>query len=148
MKRYFRRPIIEILFVFGLAALLSRCGGGNEMAEKNIWARPAVAGQNSAVYFDVDNATNQDDLILEVRGDVAEAIEVHMSKMDKNGVMSMERQESVSVPAKSAVEFKPGGLHVMLINLRDELEIGDTFELTLVFQNAGEVTISVPVREP
>jgi len=107
-----------------------------------------TVGQNDAVCFVIDNPTGQDDTLLEVRGDVAEAAEVHLSKMDENGVMSMERQESVSVPARSAVEFKPGGLHVMLIDLKNDLQIGDAFEITLVFQNMGEINLNVPVREP
>ena len=68
--------------------------------------------------------------------------------MDANGVMSMQPQESVPVPAQGTVEFKAGGLHVMLINLNRDLKVGDTFTVTLNFQNAGEITVDVTVKEP
>ena len=71
-----------------------------------------------------------------------------MSKMKDDGTMTMQQQESVPIPANDSVEFKPGGLHVMLINLIDGLKPGDTFDLTLNFQNAGETTVEVTVREP
>lgn len=147
MKRYFYRPILELIFVFGLAALIGGCGNSGELAVENIRARSAASGQNGAVYFVIDNKTRQDDILLEVRGGIAEAVEIHLSEMDENSVMSMARQESVSVPARNTVEFKPGGLHIMLIGIKNELQAGDTFEVTLVFQNAGEVDLTVPVTD-
>ena len=140
-----KRWIVLTLFFVTMAVFASGCSRG-ELAITDIRARPAMAGQNGAVYFVIDNQTRQDDTLLEVRGDVAETVEVHLSKMNENSVMSMEHQESVSIPARSTVEFRSGGLHVMLIYLKSELQIGDPFELTLVFQNAGEVKISVIVE--
>jgi copper(I)-binding protein len=147
MKRYFYRPILELIFVFGLAALIGGCGSSGELTVANIRARSAASGQNGAVYFVVDNQTQQDDILLEARGDVAETIEIHLSSMDENSVMSMQQQASVSIPARSTVEFKPGGLHIMLINLKNELQTGDIFEITLVFQNAGEIVLNIPVTD-
>lgn len=71
-----------------------------------------------------------------------------MSMMDAIGVMPMQQQESVSVPARGKVEFKPCGLHVILINLTQDMQVGDTNTLTLIFENAGSVEIQVPVRAP
>jgi copper(I)-binding protein len=42
--------------------------------------------------------------------------------------------------------LKPGGFHIMLIGLTNELKSGDTFDITLTFANAGEITVTVPVR--
>ena len=71
-----------------------------------------------------------------------------MIMMDSNGVMSMKMQKSVPVPAQQEVIFKPGGLHVMLFNLKQDLKVGDTMTLTLNFKEVGDVVIDVPVREP
>jgi copper(I)-binding protein len=143
MKRWF----FTLLLLTAISILITGCSGG-EMTVTQGWARPAVTGQNGAVYFVINNKTGQDDTLLEVRGDVADAVEVHMSQMNETGVMSMERQVSASIPAGSSVEFKPGGLHVMLIGLKKDLQPGDTIDIALDFQNAGEVYLSVPVREP
>ena len=67
--------------------------------------------------------------------------------MDANGVMKMTPQERVDVPARGQVSFKPGGLHVMLIGLRQELKPGDKFPVTLRFEKAGDRTIEAVVRE-
>ena len=61
--------------------------------------------------------------------------------------MQMTPQEFVPIPAGEQVVFKPGDLHVMLIKLHDQLNVGDTFDLTLVFENAGEIALSVTVQE-
>lgn len=66
---------------------------------------------------------------------------------DMSGEMKMQQVMEIALPAGTAVELKPGGYHVMFIGLVNPLQTGDTIELTLTFQNAGEITISVPVLE-
>jgi copper(I)-binding protein len=46
------------------------------------------------------------------------------------------------------VEFEPGGLHVMLVNLSRDLKSGDQFKITLNFQNAGDMALDAEVMEP
>jgi copper(I)-binding protein len=75
-------------------------------------------------------------------------VEIHLSKMDSAGVMTMERQDLIVIPANEELEFSPGGLHVMLISLLRDLAPGDSFPLTLNFQNAGDITVEVEVRQP
>ena len=70
-----------------------------------------------------------------------------MSMMDDNSVMSMQMQEALAIPAQQEIIFKPGGLHVMLVGLTQDLKLGDTITLTLNFKEAGSLTIEVPVRE-
>jgi copper(I)-binding protein len=77
---------------------------------------------------------------------VAGAVELHKTSMQE-GVMKMEHQMSVPVPT-GKTEFKPGDLHVMLIGLTDDLQADDTFSVSLNFENAGEKTLEVIVREP
>ena len=85
---------------------------------------------------------------MSVSTEIAEVAEAHMSMLDANGVMSMQNQEAVSIPARKKVEFKPGGLHVMLINLKQDLNPGDIITLTLEFKETGNVLVEVPVQEP
>jgi copper(I)-binding protein len=63
------------------------------------------------------------------------------------GMMSMREVPEITVPAGATVSLEPGGLHIMLLDLVADLEPGDEFELTLVFAEAGEVTLTVDVRE-
>ena len=65
-----------------------------------------------------------------------------------NGAMSMkELAGGLPLPAGTAVELKPGGYHIMLMQLAGPLKVGSSFELTLTFEKAGTTTITVPVRE-
>ncbi len=114
----------------------------------DVWSRPAQAGDNGAVYFKVNNGTVHGDTLLGVETDVADSAEMHLSMSDANGVMSMGQQMSVEVPANSTVEFKPGALHVMLLSLQNDLRVGDTFTVTLMLRNAGNVSVSVTVENP
>ena len=141
------KALIIVLLLTTLLA--SACGSSSrELTIQNAWARPASAGENGAAYFVIENGTSSDDTLLSVSSDIAEATEVHMSMMDGNGVMSMQMQEAVAVPAKGKVEFKAGGLHVMFVTLNRDLKVGDTITLTLTFKDAGNLVIEVPVTEP
>jgi copper(I)-binding protein len=68
--------------------------------------------------------------------------------MDASGVMSMQQQSAITIPANGKVEFGPGGLHVMLLNLRKDLRPGEKFQVNLNFQNKGNVKVEAEVREP
>lgn len=140
---------MKLILTFALAVfVISACGGSlSELVIQGAWARPASAGENGAAYFVIENWTMTDDILLSVSSEIASATEVHMSMADANGVMSMQMQESIPVPAKATVKFEPGGLHVMFVNLNRNLIVGDTFTLILLFEKAGEVSLQVKVKE-
>ena len=135
------------IFFFFAILLVSACGTKGELTVQDVWARPASAGDNGAAYFIIENGTATDDILLSVSSEIASATEVHMSMGDDNGVMSMQMQESVQVPAGDEVEFKPGDLHIMLVSLNRELKVGDTFSLALRFEKGGEIILQVEVKE-
>jgi|CXWK01.1.fsa_nt_gi copper(I)-binding protein len=64
-----------------------------------------------------------------------------------SGELKMQKVEFIALPAGEAVALKPGGYHIMFIGLVAPLELGTTITLTLVFENAGEITVDVPVLE-
>lgn len=64
------------------------------------------------------------------------------------GVMRMRQVDAIDVPAGGRAELKPGGLHLMMIDLNGPLVEGETVDVTLVFENAGEVTLSLPIKGP
>ena len=63
------------------------------------------------------------------------------------GAMTMQPVDSIELPAGEEVSLEPGGYHIMLLDLVAPLEVGDTFEITLTFENAGEVTVTAEVRD-
>lgn len=146
-----------LLTLVVLIAPLGACSGGNGTTEvSQAWTRPAAAGGNSAVYFSIENGSGEDEELLGASASVAGATEIHRSMaveeegdmtMGEGGVMQMRPQDSVLIPAGSSVTFEPGGLHVMLIGLGDDLAAGDQIELTLNFRGMGEYKLTVPVEE-
>ena len=137
-----------LFFVLMSVVLLSACAPtAKDVEASDVWARTGMAGGNSAVYMMLVNGTSADDELLSASSDVAEAVELHESKMGANGEMQMIPQASILLAAGAKVEFKPGGLHVMLIGLKQELKIGDEFVLTLHFKNHADITLKVIVKE-
>jgi hypothetical protein len=133
---------------FALAAILAACApaGGQGLRVTDAWARPGLAGGTSAVYFEIENGTGSADTLRSAASDVAGAVELHMTSM-QDGNMQMLHQQEVPVQT-GKTEFKPGGLHVMLIDLNQGLNPGDTFSLTLDFATSGAMTLEVTVSEP
>ena len=137
-----------LIFVLMSVVLLSACvPAAKDVEASDVWARTGMAGGNSAVYMVLVNGTDMHQELLFATSDVAEAVELHESKMGENGEMQMIPQASISLTAGAKVEFKPGGLHVMLIGLKQELKAGDEFELTLHFKDHADITLKVIVKE-
>ena len=140
---------ITTFFALSLILLLaSACAAPTELTLEDPWARPAFQGDNSAAYLLISNMTDQGDGLIGASSDVANITEIYLSKMDAEGTMTMERQDLIGIPAGETVTLEPGGLHVMLMNLVHDLNVGDNFDLTLEFQRAGDMVVEVEVKQP
>ena len=137
-----------ILVLMTIILVLSACAQQPEISIEQAWARPGFKGDNSAVYLMINNATDQGDGLIGAISDIANITEIHLSKMDAQGTMTMERQDLVGIPAGEVIALEPGGLHVMLTDLVEDLNVGDKFELTLEFQRAGDIAVQVEVKQP
>lgn len=113
------------------------------------WARASVEGApNSAAFGLVVNVSGEEDRLVSASSDAAEAVEIHETIMGDGDVMQMRPlADGLPVAANSYAELKPGGLHIMLINLKQPLAAGEVLDLTLNFEKAGEVQLSVPIRD-
>ena len=138
---------VRVVFVMLIAFALTACAAGQtaELQVNRVWARPGLAGGNSGVFFVIENPV-ADDVLLSASSDVAVAVELHKTVME-NGTMKMVQQMNVPVLIGETA-FEPGGLHVMLIGLNQDLKPGDTFTLTLKFATAGSLPLEVKISEP
>lgn len=103
------------------------------------------SGSTSAAYMLLVNSGDTADALISAATDAADVVELHTVIMENN-VMRMRPVEQIEVPANGEAELKPGGYHVMLIGLTRDLNAGDMVDLTLIFANAGEVQVTVPVQ--
>jgi copper(I)-binding protein len=109
-------------------------------------ARPTAPGGIAVVYMTVMNHGATDDDLTGLSTPIADKAEMHRST-DMNGVSRMEAVADLPLKANGAVDFGPGGLHVMLMGMKQPLKIGDSFPLTLSFAKAGQVTVTVSVQQ-
>jgi copper(I)-binding protein len=127
--------------------LLSCAPKKNEPPQISIsgaWSRATVTGQASAAAYLTIMNRGGDDKLLKVSTPIGHAT-LHSTTMD-NGVMRMRPLEEVDVPARSNVEFKPGGMHIMIMGVKQPLGAGSSFPLTLQFDRSGERRVMVAVR--
>ena len=119
-----------------------------ETAAKSItvsdaYVRAVPPGQpNSAAFMALSNRSAADHALVEVRSDVAEAVELHTHSM-----MQMRRVAQIDVPAGGETRLQPGGLHVMLIGLQRELQPGEAVSLQFEFEDGSLLELSAPVRK-
>jgi periplasmic copper chaperone A len=106
------------------------------------WSRATPKGSPvGAGYLTIRNTGSTPDKLLGGSSDVAKDVQVHEMSMD-GGVMKMRQlTEGLAVPAGGKVELKPGGYHLMLLNLSKQLAKGETLRITLDFEHAGKVPV-------
>jgi hypothetical protein len=110
------------------------------------WARATAPGQNvGAAYFSILNGGSGADELIAVESPAATRTEVHESRM-QDGMMRMRPMPFVALAPRSRREFSPGGLHVMLIGLKEPLVAGRTVALVLRFRHAGDLRTVAEIR--
>ena len=135
-----------VVLMLSAAILLTACGAKEGIEVHDAWARASTQGANSAVYFVIQNHNAEADELVGAASDAADAVEIHESKMDGD-VMMMNRVEAVVLEPATKVEFMPGGLHIMLIGLEQDLKAGNEIEVTLQFRDSPDITLKAAVRE-
>ena len=134
------------MLILAVVPLLSSCAtaAAEGIEVHDAWIRPAAKGGNGAVYFVIRSAAT--DEIISISSDEAAAVEMHESRMNGD-VMEMRQLESVPLAAGEEVTFEPGGMHVMLVGLKQDLKAGDEIQVTLHFKNYQDILLPVPVQE-
>ena len=131
------------------ALLMAACvpvTGGIVVKEPFSRASPGGATTGGAFVTILNNGQGADRLVS-ASSPAAKTVELHET-VNENGVMKMQpRPEGFEIPAGGTLELKPGGKHIMLIDLVAPLEPGNTIEITLNFEKAGPQKIQVPVRK-
>jgi copper(I)-binding protein len=147
MKRKVLAPAIAALVL--VAATLA--GGAAEPVRvgsleiEEPWARASVGTMRPSVaYMIIRNAGDRPDRLLRIQTPAAGQAEVHATVMEGD-MMRMRPAEGREIPPGGELRLEPGGLHVMLMQLRHPLEEGASVALTLVFEHAGEVTLEAPI---
>ncbi|MCD8213056.1 MAG: copper chaperone PCu(A)C [Campylobacter sp.] len=132
-----KKNILGILVVaFGAASLFA-----GDISIEKIRARDTKPGtNNSAIFMNIKNSSNNDVKLVGVSSSVCKSTEMHTHKMT-DGMMAMVQVKEIDVPKNDQTVLAPGGLHVMLIDLNKALKDGDKVDLELKFSNGETIKL-------
>ena len=148
--------------------------GAKELKVAGVWARQVM--DKGAVYMTITGGAEADALTkAEVPSDIAGEAQLHETvmadtsttttamgesgsmgeetpttamggSMGGSGAMSMQQVQKIEVPAGEVVQLKPGGFHIMLMDVKKDLKAGDSFDVTLTFEKAGTKKVTATVK--
>jgi len=140
-----KRGMAAVAIAVGILAAAGAKAGQSSLAVEHAWARAMPKGAvTAAAYFTLVNKGAGDDRLLGATSPVAQSVGMH-SMRDDNGVMKMNELPSLDVHPGVPVVLAPGGIHVMMTGLKQQLKDGQTFPLSLTFEKAGTVEVTVRV---
>lgn len=137
------KKTLSFLFALALAG-----GAAAQTTVKDAWVRGTVPQQKATGMFATVTSAQGGKLVA-ASSPAAGVVEVHEMSMEGT-TMKMRAVPSLALPAGKPVELKPGGYHVMLMDLKQQLKDGDTVDVTLVVEGASgqreNVALKVPVK--
>lgn len=134
MKKYISIRIRATAYAILLASLLNFASSAHaQVAIENAWIRPTVSQQKvTGAFLTITSPENTE--LIGASSPVADYVEIHEMKMDKD-VMTMRAVPKIDLPAGQAVSLAPGGLHLMLFDLKKAIKVGDKVPLTLTLRD-------------
>jgi len=133
-----------LLAAFALAATPVLAHNGAHV--RDAWVRATVPQQQATGAFMTLEAT-LDSKLIRATSTVSDHVEIHEMVMEDD-VMKMRQVPSITLPAGQVVELKPGGYHIMLLNLKQQIRAGDHVPLTLVFEHNDGRQERIDVQAP
>jgi copper(I)-binding protein len=129
-----------------VAGLAASAPAQAQVTVQDAWVRATVPQQKATGLF-ASVTSAKGGRVVAASSPVAEVVEIHEMAMD-NQVMRMRAIPALELPAGKAVELKPGGFHVMLMGLKQQVKEGDTVPVTLVVEAADGKRENVEVKAP
>lgn len=147
-----KNPTSMLAAAAALLAVATAPAGAQETKAGNLvitqpWSRATPAGAKVAGgYLTIENKGSAPDRLVSGAGDVAGKVEIHEMAMN-NGVMTMRPlDKGLTIEPGKTVKLAPGGYHLMLMDLKGPLKQGEKVPLTLEFEKAGKVMLSLDVQ--
>ena len=134
----------SIAAIFLLAAKIACAAPQIDISEP--WARDSAGlTRVGGIFLGIANHGSEPDQLVPVTSPAAKRAELHETVKDGE-IMRMRPVQAIPVGAGQTVTLKPGGLHIMLMDLAAPLKQGGTVSLVLTFQHAGQIPVEVPIR--
>ena len=137
---------MKVKIIASLCAVLMSSAAFAQVSISEPWVRATVPQQKATGAF-MQIVSPADARLVEVRSPAAKVVEVHEMVMDKD-VMKMRAIPGLDLPAGKSVELKPGGYHVMLIDLNAQVKEGDMVPMTVIVEGKDGKRESIEVKAP
>jgi copper(I)-binding protein len=141
--------VVGLALIAGLFAAPARAEDvkAGDLVISQAWTRATPNGAKiGGGYLTIENKGSAPDKLIGVSGDIAGKIEVHEMAMN-NGVMKMRPlDKGLAIEPGKTVKLAPGGYHLMIMDLKSPLKQGDHVPLTLEFEKAGKVQVTLDVQ--
>lgn len=175
MKKNTNRILRSATILAALSLTTAACGSDDSASVdvEDAWARTSpMSAQTGAAYFQI--SSDVDDVLIgasvdsSVAGDAQihetqmmetqdgasdedsmndDAMEMEEDEVDMGDVMQMVEVGRIELPASETISLEPGGFHIMMLDLVEPLENGDSFEITLDFETAEDQVVTVTVGD-
>lgn len=134
------------LFIASLITLTATAWAQTTVKVEDAWVRGTVAAQKaSGAFMRLTPSANA--RLVAAQSPVAGVVEIHEMAME-NDVMKMRQVPGVELVAGRTLELKPGGYHVMLMDLKQPLKAGESVAITLVFEDAAKKRFTQEIKAP
>jgi copper(I)-binding protein len=146
------RYAVNLMSSVALALLIAgqlhaQTRGPNEITVEQPWARATPKGaKTGAAYMTLINNGASTDRLLGATTPVADQVQFH-EVTEENGVSRMREVKTVELDPAAKIVFKPSEMHMMIVGLKQPLKEGQTFPLTLQFEKAGKIDVTVPIEK-
>lgn len=143
-----RRWCVALLLVLGQAGLAwPHSHEKGDIQVRHPWSRATAPGAKVAVgYMEIRNTGAQPDRLIAASTPVAKRVEMHVTQREGE-IMRMRQVKDFEIPARERITLRPGGSHLMLVDITRPLKKGERFPVTLRFERAGELQIEVEVQD-
>ncbi|ATG72643.1 hypothetical protein CGX12_08905 [Zobellella denitrificans] len=135
----------KVGYLFGLVLLSGASWAQVAVSEGYVRATPPM-GPNTAAFMQLENNGDRDLALVSATSPQAEKVELH-TVLEQEGVMRMREVERIAVPAGERVSLQPGGLHIMLLGVKQPLAAGDEVSLELRWDNGDTEQLTLPVKD-
>jgi periplasmic copper chaperone A len=134
------------MLITGLLAITAQAWAQTTVKVEDVWVRGTVASQKATGAF-MRLTPSANARLVAAQSPVAGVVEIHEMAMDKD-VMKMRQIPGLDLAAGRTMELKPGGYHVMLMDLKQQLKGGESVPLTLVFEDDAKKRFTQDVKAP
>lgn len=160
MKRTLKHPVVATVLGVVLSFGAAGCGeeeegapdttASGEISVSDAWVRATTGTDDpsmTAAFMVIANGTDEDVVLESASSPETEMVQIHEMVMSDGDMVMQEAPEGVAVRAGAEQVLMPGGYHVMLMGLTEDIPVGEEVELTLVFSDGTSLDVTAPVKE-